>query len=99
MGGGMNHLKDYTKSYYEEIQFSSASSAKALVPLVAELIRPRSIVDVGCGTGIWLKEWERQGVSDYTGLDGDYIKEDQLVIPEEKFIPTNLDNGFQLPRK
>ncbi|MDQ6609947.1 MAG: class I SAM-dependent methyltransferase [Bacteroidota bacterium] len=95
----MNHLKRYTKSYYQEIHFSSASSAKALVPLINEIIHPNSVVDVGCGTGIWLNEWEKYGVSDYIGLDGDYINKDQLMIPKEKFLHVNLDDGFQLPRK
>lgn len=95
----MSHLKYYTKSYYQEIDSTSASSAKELVPLIKDFISPRSIVDVGCGRGMWLHEWEKQGVSDYAGFDGDYIKEDQLMIPKQKFIPANLDQGFQLPRK
>ena len=95
----MNHLKHYTKSYYQEIQATSVSSAKALVPLINELVHPKSIVDVGCGTGIWLREWDKQGISDYLGIDGDYIREEQLVIAKEKFLHANLDKGFRLPLK
>ena len=61
----MSHLKHYTKSYYQEIQAGSTSSAKALVPLIKIMIHPQSIADVGCGTGIWLNEWGKSGVSDY----------------------------------
>src|SRR5215207_8440474 len=99
MENPMNYLKNYTKSYYEEIQFTSVSSAKTLVPLIIDIFYPTSIIDVGCGTGIWLQEWEKHGVTDYLGLDGDYISEDQLMIPKEKFMQVNLDNGFQLSRK
>ena len=90
---------NYTKSYYQEIQATSVSSAKALVPLINELVHPKSIVDVGCGTGIWLQEWDKQGISDYLGIDGDYIREEQLVIAKEKFLHANLDKGFRLPLK
>jgi len=27
----------------------------------------------GCGVGGWLKEFERNGVADYLGVDGDYV--------------------------
>ena len=94
----MSHLRDYNTSYYLELEMTSSSAAKELVPLILNFIQPKSIVDVGCGTGIWLREWEKAGVFDYTGVDGDYISENQLVIPKEKFLQVNLDESVRLSR-
>src|SRR5262245_22788740 len=40
----------------------SRRSAEQVVPLVLELIRPRSVIDVGCGTGSWLAVFQEAGV-------------------------------------
>src|SRR5215212_9660994 len=95
----MRQSSHYTKKYYQSIQSTSINSARELVPLIVEFIRPKSLADVGCGTGIWLSEWERYGISDYIGIDGEYIAEEQLSIPKEKFLKINLDEAFSLPRK
>ncbi len=33
-------------------------SAQTVVPLVAELVKPKSIIDFGCGVGCWLKAFD-----------------------------------------
>ena len=39
----------------------SAPSAAVIVRLVDEILSPSSVVDVGCGPGIFLAEWIRLG--------------------------------------
>ena len=48
---------EYTAQYYARLSRGSRTSAAAVVPLVLELIRPTSVVDVGCGIGAWLAEY------------------------------------------
>jgi ribosomal protein L11 methylase PrmA len=84
----MEKYQSYTKEYFQSIKDTSVSSATVLIPIITQFIKPQSVVDVGSGTGIWLKAWEKEGVNDYIGLDGDYISQDQLVIPPEKLILT-----------
>ena len=38
-------------------------------------------MDVGCGQGEWLKVFTELAVSDYHGIDGYYVADDQLLIP------------------
>jgi hypothetical protein len=59
------------------------------------LLQPRSVVDVGCGTGAWLSEFRNQGVPQILGLDGEYVNREELLIPAASF--RSVDLTFQLP--
>ena len=94
----------YDREFFERFQQSqlhqgSKSSAEAVVPLVVELLRPESVVDVGCATGTWLKVFEANGVRDYVGVDGDYVGADSLEIPADRFIAADLRAGAEVDRR
>ena len=44
----------YAEQFYAEQREGSLCSAREVVPLILELVNPRSVVDVGCGVGTWL---------------------------------------------
>lgn len=75
------------------------SAPREVVPLVMRLTGPSSVLDVGCGIGTWLKAFEENGVSDYTGIDGDYVDRSMLKIPSSRFQAYDLTKGFNLGRK
>lgn len=89
----------YDTSFFESLSPISQESARAVVPLVDKLVRPASVLDVGCGTGTWLAEWISRDVTDVVGLDGDHIDKAIIQITPSKFVPTDLRNGFSLGRK
>jgi ubiquinone/menaquinone biosynthesis C-methylase UbiE len=60
----------YGPKFYTSQSGGSAQSAKRLIPLVIRLLKPRSILDVGCGTGSWLRVAENNSVPDIFGVDG-----------------------------
>jgi SAM-dependent methyltransferase len=70
-----------------------------VVPLIVQMVHPTSILDIGCGTGTWLKAFEEMGITDYLGIDGDYVDKSMLKISESKFQARNLHNSFSLGRK
>ena len=90
---------DYTEDFYEARRKGAQKSAKAIVPLVLELIQPRSVIDVGCGSGSWLSVFKECGVSDVLGLDGDYVDRGMLEIPEEQFLAVDLTNPLKIDRQ
>jgi len=63
-----------------------------------DLLQIRSVCDVGCGIGTWLKCWQEYGVDDFLGLDGQYVDSKQLMIPVEKFQSTDLSRPFNCGR-
>jgi SAM-dependent methyltransferase len=77
----------------------AGASASVVVPYLAELLRPRSVVDFGCGTGDWLASFRASGVDDVLGVDGDYVPRERLVIPDECFVPHDLTEPLPLGRE
>lgn len=72
-------------------------SAQAIVPLVLDLLHPASVVDFGCGTGVWLAEFAAAGVEDYLGVDAGDAPE--LAIPSDRFRSMDLTQPVDLGRR
>lgn len=89
----------YTKEYYQSLREGVRKSAEAIVPLVMELLHPRSVIDVGCGTGIWLSVFKKHGASDILGIDREYVTGEILEIPGEEFLCHDLRNPLELNRR
>jgi SAM-dependent methyltransferase len=83
--------------YREEIH--NFEAPRQIVPLIMKMIKPSSVLDVGCGTGTWLKVFDENGITDYLGLDGDHIKSESLNFPAGKFIFQDLTKTWSLNRK
>jgi len=88
----------YTQSFFDELASGTRESAEIVVSTVQELLRPASVLDVGCGMGTWLAAWQRAGVSDLYGIDGDYVDQAALQVPLDRFAPTDLRQPFSLGR-
>jgi SAM-dependent methyltransferase len=90
----------YDAHYYAcEGPAASERSARIVVPHVFSILRPKSVIDVGCGTGAWLAEFRTNGVERTLGLDGDHIDPAQLLIPTDMFMPVDLSDPLQLQEK
>lgn len=79
--------KTYDENFYRAQKIASFISAEATLPHVVEFIRPRSVVDVGCGVGAWLAAWQKvlRGRVEVFGIDGDFVDRSQLLIAEKNF--------------
>lgn len=82
----------YTGKWYATQRNSAYVSARAVVPVILDLVRAARVVDVGCGTGAWLANFVESGVKpeNVLGLDGDYVDRQMLMIPAERFEPADL---------
>jgi SAM-dependent methyltransferase len=81
---------DYPPQYYHRLASGCRNSAKAVVPVVLDVVQPKSVIDLGCGTGAWLAEFKRGGVADILGVDGPHIPVDQLEIAPGNFLAADL---------
>lgn len=89
----------YTHDFFRALGDGARRSAREIVPLILDLVRPASVVDLGCGAGIWLSVFREAGVADVVGVDGDYITREKLEIPETLFRPHDLTTPFYLDRR
>src|SRR5690348_6943322 len=88
----------YTSEFFSAIEQGALQSARVIVPLVLKQIRPKSVLDVGCGQGIWLMAFREQGIEDLWGVDGDYVDRQQLKIPADRFLARDLSQPLDLGR-
>jgi hypothetical protein len=49
--------------------------------------------------GTWLRAFSELGVEDIAGIDGDYVSDELLVIPREKFLGKDLTQPINLNRR
>jgi hypothetical protein len=87
---------DFDDGFYHALHGASSLSAKALVPSLVRLLQPRSVIDVGCGTGLWLKEFVDTGLPIAQGVEGPWLPEALLSIPADLVLRHDLSEGITL---
>jgi SAM-dependent methyltransferase len=95
----MQTKKHYSPEYFSSIREQSRASAAVVAPLVVQQLQPRSVVDVGCGTGAWANAFKTAGVPDVLGIDGEYCQRASLEIAPDEFLATDLTRLVELPRR
>ncbi|MEG4177126.1 MULTISPECIES: glycosyltransferase [unclassified Microcoleus] len=97
-----NQQSSYTRDFHQLIGEGTRSSAREIIPLLLDLLQPilpKSVVDVGCGTGSWLAAFHKLGIADCLGIDGDYVDRTILQIPLNQFQSADLKQPLQINRK
>src|SRR5207249_1856611 len=78
----------YNPKFYRELE-SAQDSAREILPIIFRVMRPASVIDIGCGTGHWPSTARELGIKDILGVDGPWVTS-QLVIPREDFLEHDL---------
>jgi SAM-dependent methyltransferase len=91
--------KLYDDQFHEEHLAGSLASAAAVLPILFEFYRPKSVIDIGCGLGTWLKVARDLGVHDILGFDGDTFDRSKLLIDPANFRAVDLAERFTLNRR
>lgn len=71
------------------------TSACIIVPLLFEAIAPKSIIDIGCGTGMWLAVCKKKGAKSIQGVDGEWVisqNKNLLMIDESELEIYDFEN-------
>ena len=92
----MNELIYKPKFYGGHATGSNLSARLVLPEVFATIGLPGSIIDVGCGIATWGGAARDLGVGDYLGIDGNWVPREQLRVPIEQFLPTDLSQLAQL---
>ncbi|MDR3063776.1 MAG: class I SAM-dependent methyltransferase [Methanobrevibacter sp.] len=92
-------MAKYSKTFYESQSIESVKNAENILPLVIDIINPKSVLDVGCGVGAWLSVFKKLGIENIKGIDGEWVLEDQLLIHKDEFIRDNLENPSEIKKE
>jgi SAM-dependent methyltransferase len=85
----------YDDRFYDANTRMNAPSAMKVVGILLLAWPIRSVLDVGCARGTWLREW----VKDFHGVDGVHADDGGLLIERSHFTPAELGSGFDLKRR
>ncbi|WP_421877817.1 methyltransferase domain-containing protein [Marinoscillum sp.] len=95
----MSLERHYDKTFFNDQTTGSLGSAREVLPFVFNLIKPESVIDFGCGRGTWLKAALDIGVKEAVGIEGYWVKKEDLFDPRIELINTNLEDEIKLGRK
>ncbi|WP_096788085.1 class I SAM-dependent methyltransferase [Rhodobacter sp. CZR27] len=87
----------YDDDFYRFYLDSSYRSGRKYAGLLASILAPCSVVDLGCGRGAWLKAFHETGAERMVGLDGDWNGPGNLVDPAIDFRVVDLSRPVRLP--
>lgn len=73
--------------------------ALAALPLIFADFRPKSLLDVGCGTGTWVRAAKEYGIADVKGVDGVELPQERLLFPKRDFQKQDLTSSWRLGRR
>lgn len=89
----------YTKDFFQNRKGKTAKSSDIVAPIITDFFKQSSMIDVGCGTGEWLKSFMDIGIKDVCGVDGHHVPRNLLKIPEELFNARDLFKSVGIERK
>ena len=88
----------YKNKYYQRHRDLTLSSAKKIIQLLPNTFNPKSVLDIGCGTGEWMYLIKKRYPScNLVGIDGYWIKSDDLICKDINLF--NLDLSSDLTSK
>jgi len=74
----------------------STGAAGRVMGIVSDRLAPRSVVDIGCGIGVWLKAALAAGAERAVGVDAAYVRPERIVDPRIEFHAQDLEAPIAL---
>ena len=81
----------YSASFYAGQSDNSHTAALALLPTVFDLVKPTSVIVIGCGMGTWLAVARSLGAIRIVGLEGPWVRAKDLRDPAITLVTTDLE--------
>src|SRR5581483_6200432 len=89
----------YDRLFFDINQKAARVSSGPVIDAIRSDLQIASVLDVGCGRGMWPAEWRARGIADTVGVDGDYVDRASLAIPSEAFVAADISSPFDLGRR
>lgn len=89
----------YGDSFYNWQIEGSLISARLVLGHLFNFCQPKSVLDVGCGRGTWLKACGDLGANDLLGIDGPWNNQDKMIDRRIVFRAVDFNSPFSLDRR
>lgn len=84
----------YDANFYMRNIEGMTNSAHEVLALLYKCYRPQSVIDIGCGRGAWLAVAESLGSTKLKGLDGSWVKKEELLSKNINFTTVNFNESI-----
>jgi len=88
----------YDDHWYDKQLVELLASARIYVAYLRQFVQPRSVLDVGCGRGPWLKAWRENGSATLIGYDGHWNSQSKMIDAAIEFRSIDLNEPFSVPQ-
>jgi SAM-dependent methyltransferase len=91
--------KIYGESFYSNQGEGALQSARRYMSFLWTIFQPKSVLDVGCGRGAWLKACHELGATRLLGLDGNWNSQSLMVDSAIEFRAIDLNRPFSVEKR
>lgn len=81
----------YDAKFYQQQKNISVQAARKFLALLFSHYIPQSVLDIGCGSGSWLKVAQDLGAKTVLGIDGNKVEQDELYLPRNCIESVDLN--------
>lgn len=86
-------------NYNHHANLHSVTGPRQALPHIVGQRLPHRVLDVGCGTGTWLRAAIDLGVKEVFGIEGIALPAEQLHVPAECVATVDLTTRWELNRR
>jgi SAM-dependent methyltransferase len=87
--------------YIHQENIHNLNDPQKIIPVIVKLLKPNSVVDVGCGLGTFLSVFKQEGVKEVLGIDGSWVDKNLLKknLELNEFKEMDLEKEIVLDKK
>jgi hypothetical protein len=78
-------MNEYTPEFFDRLAQTAGAASTVILPLVFAAHPTYSVIDFGCGGGVWLAVCKSKGVSRVLGIDGPWVPRQRRVVGPSEF--------------
>ena len=88
----------YDEQFFKNTIKFEADSAAQFVAVLLKYYQPQSVVDIGCGAGIYLQALADRGIKDLLGIDGAPASASEFLLAPDKLIIFDLATKYNFSK-
>ena len=89
----------YSKKFYDGQVDGSLRSARVVLSTLRRFVQPQSVIDFGCGRGAWLTAAGELGSTRLFGIDGPWVKQEDILDRRIQFKAQNMEKPIELSER